>query len=214
MLQLDLHVHTVHSYDGRCTVEQVTEAARAAGLNGIAVTDHDSISGHPDAKKNSNKDFLVIPGMEISSADGHIVALGISELVPKGLPAAETVELIRKQGGVAIAAHPFAPLRRPNLVYKAKFDAIEGFNARALFLSNPLAQKFAKKNNLTMVAGSDAHRCTEIGLARTHVDCELKLEAILEKIRRGGTSISGRTLPISTFLWRALQKALRRTDER
>ncbi len=214
MLQLDLHVHTANSYDGRCTVDQAVAAARAAGLNGIAVTDHDSVSGHQDAKKNSRDGFLVIPGMEVSSADGHIVALGISELVPKGLPAAETVELIRNQGGVAIAAHPFAPLRRPNLVYRAKFDAIEGFNARALFLSNPLAQRFARKNNLTVVAGSDAHTCAEIGLARTKMDCELKLEAVLEKIRRGETSISGRTLPISTFLLRALQKVLRRTDER
>lgn len=214
MPQLDLHVHTVHSHDGRCTVEQAVAAARAAGLNGIAVTDHDSVTSHPDAKKNSKDDFLVVPGMEISSADGHIVALGIDELVPRGLSAAETVELIKKQGGVAIAAHPFAPLRRPNLVYRAKFDAIEGFNARALFLSNPLAQNFARKNNLPMVAGSDAHTCAEIGLARTKIDCDLKLEAVLEKIRRGETSISGRTLPISTFLLRALQKALGRIDER
>ncbi len=213
-MQLDLHVHTTHSHDGRCTVEQAVAAARAAGLSGIAVTDHDSIAGHPEAKKFSRDGFLVIPGMEVSSADGHIVALGISELVPKGLPAAETVALIRKQGGAAIAAHPFAPVRRPDIVYRAKFDAIEGLNSRAILLSNPLAQRFAKKNNLAVVAGSDAHHCADIGMARTHIDCELKMDAILEKIKRGGTSISGRTLPISTFLLRALQKALGRTDER
>ena len=214
MLQLDMHVHTVHSHDGSCTVERAVEAARAAGLNGIAVTDHDTVAGHSEAKKNSSDRFLVIPGMEISSADGHIVALGIGELVPKGLPAAETVELIKKQGGVAIAAHPFAPIRRPDIVYRAKFDAIEGINSRAMLLSNPLAQRFAKKKNLAIVAGSDAHHCADIGMARTHIDCDLKLEVILEKIRRGETSISGRTLPISTFLLRALQKAFGRTDER
>ncbi len=214
MLQLDLHVHTAHSYDGRCTVEEAVAAARAAGLSGIAVTDHDTIAGHAEARKFSTDGFLAIPGMEVSSADGHIVALGISELVPKGLTAAETVELIRKQGGVAVAAHPFAPVRRPEIVYRAKFDAIEGLNSRAILLSNPLAQRFARKNNIPVVAGSDSHHCGDIGMARTLVDCELKLDAILEMIRRGGTSILGRTLPISTFLLRALQKALGRTDER
>ena len=214
MLQLDLHVHTTHSHDGHCTVAQAVEAARAVGLSGIAITDHDTIAGHPEAKELSRDGFLAIPGMEISSADGHIIALGISELVPKSLPAGETVKLIRQQGGIAIAAHPFAPIRRPDIVYRAKFDAIEGLNSRAILLSNPLAQRFAKKNHLTVVAGSDAHRCTEIGLAKTHLDCNLKLDSILERIRRGGTSISGSTLPISTFLLRALQKALGRTDER
>jgi len=212
--QLDLHVHTRYSPDGLCTVERAVEAARAKGLSGIAIADHDAISGHQEAKKFSRDGFLAIPGMEVSSADGHIVALGISELIPKGLPADETVGLIKKQGGVAIAAHPFAPGRRTGLVYRAKFDAIEGLNARALFLSNPLAQRFAVKNKIPMVAGSDAHRCDEIGLAYTLVDCELKLDSILDAIRRGGTSISGGTLPVSSFLWRALQKVLHGRDER
>ncbi|MFH1820864.1 MAG: CehA/McbA family metallohydrolase [Methanobacteriota archaeon] len=214
MLQLDLHVHTTHSYDGLCTVERAVEAARAKGLSGIAIADHDSISGYQEAKKFSRDGFIVIPGVEISSADGHIVGLGVSELIPKGLPANETVDLIKKQGGAAIAAHPFAPGRRLELVYRAKFDAIECLNSRALFLSNPLAQRFARKHGIPMVAGSDAHRCREIGLAYTVVDCELKLETILDNIKRGGTSVSGKTLPVSSVLWGILQKILHRRDER
>lgn len=214
MLQLDLHVHTTHSHDGLCTVARAVEAARAKGLSGIAITDHDSIAGYSEAKKFSNDGFLVIPGVEVSSADGHIIGLGINELIPRSLPAKETVKLITDQGGIAVAAHPFALGRRPELVYKAEFDAIEGLNSRALFLSNPLAQRFAKKNKIPMVAGSDAHRCDEIGLAYTLIDSELKIDSILERIRRGGTSISGRTLPISSFLWRDLQKTLRRGYER
>ncbi|MEM3453321.1 MAG: PHP domain-containing protein [Candidatus Hadarchaeum sp.] len=214
MLQLDLHVHTKYSYDGTCAVEKAVEVAKAKGLNGIAITDHDSISGHWEAKKISKDGFLVIPGVEVSSAHGHIVGLGINELIPKGLSAVETVELIRAQGGIAIAAHPFVPGRHPELVYRANFDAIECLNSRAILLSNPLAQRFARKNGLTMVAGSDAHRCDDVGMAYTLVDCELNLETILEKIRRGGTSIGGRTLPLPSFMWRVLQKALQRRHER
>ncbi|MGC8817334.1 MAG: CehA/McbA family metallohydrolase [Candidatus Hadarchaeum sp.] len=214
MLRLDLHVHTKYSYDCRCPVERAVEIAKTKGLNGIAITDHDSISGHRAAKKMSKNGFVVLPGVEISSAQGHIVGLGIEESIPKGLPAADTVELIREQGGIAIAAHPFAPGRRPELVYKAKFDAIEGLNSRAILLSNPLAQRFAQKNGLAMVAGSDAHRCDDVGMAYTIVDCEPNPDSILEKIKEGGTSIAGRTIPLPSFMWRVLQKALQRRDER
>jgi len=210
LLRLDLHVHTKYSYDCFCSVERAIEVAKAKGLSGIAITDHDSISGHREAKNFSKDGFLIIPGVEVSSANGHILGLGISELIPKGLPAGETVDLIRKQGGVAIAAHPFAPGRRPELVYRAKFDAIECLNSRAIFLSNPLAERFARKNGIPMVAGSDAHRCEDIGLAYTMVNCELNLDSVLEIIKKGGTSISGRALPTSSILWRVLQKALHR----
>ncbi len=214
MLRIDLHVHTTHSTDGHCTLARAVEAARAKGLNGMAITDHNTIAGHAEAKKLSSDKFLIIPGVEIASADGHIIGLGIKDLIPKGLPAGETVRLIKEQGGVAIAAHPFELGCKPSLVYKAKFDAIEGLNARAVLLGNPLAQRFAAKNKLTMVAGSDAHRCDEIGLAYTLVDCQPKIDSVLEIIVRGGTSIAGETIPLPSFLWRILQKTLRWNNDR
>ncbi|MGQ9788542.1 MAG: CehA/McbA family metallohydrolase [Candidatus Hadarchaeaceae archaeon] len=214
MLQLDLHVHTRYSYDGNCSVEKAVEVAKSRGMNGIAITDHDTVSGHGEAKKINKSGFLIIPGTEISSAHGHIVGLGVNEAIPKGLPATDTVELIRDQGGIAIAAHPFALGRSPELVYRAKFDAIECLNSRAIFLSNPLAQRFARKNGLVMVAGSDAHQCGDIGMAFTLVDCELDLETILEKIKKGKTSIAGRALSLPDLIWRVLQKAIRRRHER
>jgi predicted metal-dependent phosphoesterase TrpH len=203
---LDLHVHTSHSIDGFCSVGEAVAAAKAKGLNGIAITDHNTVTGHPDTKKFSKDGFLVIPGLEVSSADGHIVGLGVSELVPRDLPAEETVNRIKKQGGVAIAAHPFALGRRPGLVYRAKFDAIEVLNSRAILFSNPLARRFAERNKIPMVAGSDAHLRGEIGMAYTCVECEPRVESVLREIEVGRTSICGRTLPLPSFLWRALQK--------
>lgn len=206
MLRLDLHVHTSHSIDGLYSVGEMVAAAKAKGLNGIAITDHNTITGHREAEKFSKDGFLVIPGIEVSSADSHIVGLGVSELVPRDLPADETVRRIRKQGGIAIAAHPFALGRRPGLVYSAKFDAIEVLNSRAILFSNPLARRFAERNKVPMVAGSDAHRRDEVGLAYTSVECGPKIESVLNEIKAGRSSVSGRTLPLPSFLWRALQK--------
>lgn len=203
---MDLHVHTTHSPDGFCPVEEAVRAAKVRGLNGIAITDHNTVAGYAEAKKFSRGGFLVIPGIEVTSSDCHIVGLGVKKLIPERMTAEETVTQIKEQGGVAIAAHPFALGRSSGLVHKAKFDAIEGINSRALFLSNPLARRFAERNNIPIVAGSDAHHRDEIGLAYTQINCKPKIERVLELIKRGRTSIYGRTLPLPSFLWRALQK--------
>ncbi len=213
MLRLDLHVHTSHSSDGLCSVKDIVKAAKRKGLGGFAVTDHDTIDAHAEAEKFSRGDFVIIPGLEISSANGHILGLGISKLVPRKLSAKETVRRIKEQGGIAIAAHPFTLGLKPGLVYKAKFDAIEVLNSRALLFANPLAQRFAKQNRLPMTAGSDAHHCDDVGTASTTFNCEANTNSILEEIRRGRTSISGRTLPLSRYLQRVLQKILHRRYE-
>lgn len=184
--------------------------ARAKGLNGIAITDHNSIGGHLEAKKLSRSRLMIIPGIEVSSADGHILGLGVNELVPRGLSARKTVKLIRKLGGIAVAAHPFSLGKKPALAYKAKFDAIEVFNSRALFLSNYLARRFVERNRLPATAGSDAHFPDEVGLASVRLNCEKNIESILKEIKKGGASVSGRTLPLPSYLQRALHKILHR----
>lgn len=206
MLRLDLHVHTTHSRDAFCSVAEVVRAARAKGLDGIAITDHNSIGGLPEAEKLSRDGFLVIPGIEVSSSDGHILGLGVSELVPGGLPAGETVRLIRELGGIAVAAHPFAPWKNPTLIYKANFDAIEAFNSRALFPGNRLARRFAERNRLPATAGSDAHFPDEVGLASVGVNCEKNVGSILKEIKSGRASISGRNLPLPSHLQKIFYK--------
>ncbi|MEW6222631.1 MAG: PHP domain-containing protein [Candidatus Hadarchaeota archaeon] len=207
-MKLDLHVHTVHSSDGYCTVKEAVKFAKAKGLDGFAIADHNTIAGHREARKLSGKGFIVIPAAEISSSNGHIVALGVSELVPRGLSPAETVARIREQGGIAIAAHPFIIGRNPSLIYKAKFDAMEVLNGRAIFPANSLARRFAEKHGIPGVGGSDAHRGDEIGLAFTELECDTSVDSILSGIRKGGPSALGRTLPLPSLLWRFLQRLL------
>ncbi|MEM2874673.1 MAG: PHP domain-containing protein [Candidatus Hadarchaeales archaeon] len=210
MLKLDLHVHTSHSIDGMFSVREMVESARRKGLSGIAIADHNTTSGLREAMELSSRDFLVIPGAEVSSGGAHVVALGIEEDIERGLPLSKTVETIRRRGGVAILAHPFVPGRNPNAVREAKFDAIEVLNSRAFFLSNPLARRYAEGNGMTAVAGSDAHHADDVGTAYTCVDCRPDVDDVLREIREGRTKIGGRALSFPTLLWRFVQRTFSR----
>ena len=201
----DLHVHTSYSRDGFCSPREAIEAAEGKGLSGMAIADHDTVDGSREAIKLVGRDFLVIPNVEVSSKHGHVLGLGVEEPIPSGLSAAETVELIRAKGGVAVAAHPFGIALKPFLALRAEFDAIEIFSPRR-YLGNHLARWYAKRKRLPMVAGSDAHFADEIGMAGVRVECEPKLESVLEEIRRGEASVFGRLLPPHEHLWKALHK--------
>ena len=206
MLLYDLHVHTSYSHDGFCSVAQAVKRAKARGLSGIAIADHNSIAGHAEIAKFKSDDFLVIPGIEVSSKDGHVLGLGINELIPRDLSAAETVDKIKAQGGIVVAPHPFSPARKTGVVFKAKFDAVEVFNSHAYFLSNPLAKRFAEQNHMPMTAGSDSHFPNEVGLAYVGVICEPKLDDVLKAVTRGEAVIFGRTLPLPCYLWKSVYK--------
>lgn len=198
----DLHIHTVHSGDSPCKVEEAIETAKKIGLDGISITDHDSTRGSEIALYIVDDDFLIIPGIEISSKDGHILGLGIEDSVKSDLPASETVKRIRDRGGIAISAHPFSFGLSPFSPLKSDFDAIEVYNPRR-YLGNRLARKYAEDHDIAVSAGSDAHFKDEIGLAGVKLDCNLDLEEVLEKIKRGEAEVFGRPLPISGY-WRRI----------
>ncbi len=130
-INADLHVHSNYSKDSLITPQDLVYYAKKRGLNAVAVTDHNQIEGSLKIAKET--DFLVIPGMEVSSADGHIVALNLKELIPRGLSAGETVDRIHRAGGIAIAVHPYAWFKGSltSHVMDAKFDAVETLNANA-----------------------------------------------------------------------------------
>ncbi len=204
VVKLDLHIHSKHSYDGFLEIEEIVKRAKEIGLSGFALTDHNSIDGIKIAKELAEKENLIfIPGLEVSSADGHVIALGVEQLIPKGLSAEETIDKIHEAGGLAIAPHPFAKLLHylcvGDLIRDLKFDAVESFNGRTLS-GNKLAKKVCSELNFPATAGSDAHLVEEIGNACTTVDCNSTVLDILSTIKKGKTEISGKSIALKSIL--------------
>lgn len=197
-IKADLHVHTTYSKDSLITPKDLVYYAKKKGLNAVAVTDHNVLEGSYKIAKET-KDFLIIPGMEVSSCDGHIVALNVSELVPRGLSAEVTVDRIHKAGGVAIACHPFV-LFKGCLKDKvcSTFDAIEVINARAFPFNRSVkkAQETAQRLGLSRVAGTDAHYGPQIGSGYTVIEAEdPNVEAITKAIVDGNCEPFGQPVP-------------------
>jgi predicted metal-dependent phosphoesterase TrpH len=218
VLSVELHAHSALSYDGRDPVEDLLERARSAGIDALAVTDHDEIDASLDAAGLAPEyDLVGIPGMEISSAAGHVLALGVEELVPAGLPFDETLDRIRDQGGVAIVPHPFQTsrhgvARHVSRDQLASADAIEVYNSRLLTgLANRKAERFAAERGLPMTAGSDAHIAEMVARAVTEVDTDdRRPAAILDAVREGRTSVVGRRTPWRVSVRQALSGVPRR----
>jgi predicted metal-dependent phosphoesterase TrpH len=139
--------------------------------------------------------------VEVSSKDGHVLALGILEIIPPGLPADETIEKIHDQGGVAIIPHPYDPVSECVRIaqLRVKPDAIETVNSDALsfYVSNWLARRDAQKFKLPQVGGSDSHIPQTIGDAYTVVDAASSdVKHILEAIKAGNVRPEGHATSI------------------
>ena len=167
----DLHMHTLWSHDCQIPVEELLDHAEAEGLGAIAVTDHNVFGGAREAVDLARgRELIVIPGEEVKTADqGEVIGLFLSEEIPRGLSFGETVDAIRAQGGIVYLPHPFDRLHaipEPATLhrYLAQVDVLEVYNARLLFEAyNDEALRFARKYDLTMGAGSDAHVLQGVG---------------------------------------------------
>jgi len=222
VLSVELHAHSSRSYDGRDPIEALLEQARAVGLDGLAVTDHDEIGASLEAAELAPEYGLIgIPGMEVTSEAGHVLALGVRELIPADLPFDETIDRIHEAGGIAVVPHPFQSSRSgvaPNVppASLARADAIEVYNSRLLTgRGNRRAEAFAEKHGLPVTAGSDAHVAEMVGRAVTDIDAdEPTVEAIIDAIREGRTEIGGRRTPWRVSFMQAAAGAKRRVRNR
>jgi len=151
--------------------------------------------------------------MEVSTNKGHIVALGISEEIPKGISPEETIELIRAQGGIAVAAHPFVAYRE-GIFTQVKYvgvDAMETLNSRYIFgYSNWRAKKMAEEKNIPQIGSSDAHFLGAIGSCVTELEADFSVDSILKGILAGKTSVYGDRTPLPLILKEVINKKIRR----
>jgi predicted metal-dependent phosphoesterase TrpH len=225
MLTCDLHVHTNFSKDGESSVEEILKQAEMAGLDVIAITDHDSVDGAKRALACATT-VLVIPGIEVSTKQGHLLILGVTEVIPAGLDVIVTVEIARRMGALAILPHPYHVWRhgvaRRKKAGMDAVDAVEAFNSRYIVGSaNTKAARIAKRLGKPCVGGSDAHNARFVGFGKTFVDSEKNIPAILDAIRAGKVSCGGKKTPLRTYTrqsinntWRKIKRITRHVNLR
>jgi predicted metal-dependent phosphoesterase TrpH len=195
---LDLHCHSWFSGDGVSSPETLIASARTKGLHGFAITDHNTCDAyrymvdHGLARTDGTPvdGFLVLPGVEVSTADGHLLCIGTVLPQMKGKPAAEVARAVRAAGGLAIPAHPYDRFRagiRENTLDTLDMDAIEVFNAAISYRSfNDKARAYAERRSLPMIAASDAHHEAAIGTSRMIFETEdFTVRGILAEIVKG-----------------------------
>ena len=167
----DLHLHTSWSKDCRIPVGDLLDHAQANGLGAIAITDHNAFGGAREAVELADgRPLTVIPGEEVrTDGQGEVIGLFLSEEIPRGLSFADTLAAIREQGGLVYLPHPFDRMHAipdSDTLHRhlGDIDVLEVYNARLLFEAyNDEALRFARKYNLTMGAGSDAHVLQGVG---------------------------------------------------
>lgn len=204
MVKFDLHIHSCYSRNlygtrllcppSKSLPEDIIKTALDKEIKVIAVTDHDNIVGSLRTLETANSKkykgaIIVIPGVEVSTKDGHILAYNVYENIPRNLSAKETIEIIKKAGGVAVAAHPF------NIKY-----SISTKNAQALqqelfafeianshSLKNKYTKNYVEENDCNFTVGSDAHSLDEIGLCYGKTNEKIKsVKDILNVIENKG----------------------------
>lgn len=185
---IDLHVHSNTSFDSKIKIGILLKKLKEIGLDGIAITDHDSVAGIPKAKELAKKYHVkVFTGVEISTNRGHLLAYGIDEKPIYRKSVAETIDWIKDRDGAAVCAHPFRASAPSigDMVYEHHFDGIE-LNGRTKSTQNRAAEVAAKLMKITLVGGSDAHMIQRVGKISTQFHNEFTNDGdLVQAIRKG-----------------------------
>ena len=192
MIRIDLHVHTLYSGDSNISPKMLIEQLNMnPTVKAVAITDHDTIEGYRHVKKlaEAYEGLLVIPGVEVSTFEGHINVLGVEEIPKYPLSAEELIDFARERQAVVVIPHPYRVCGLGDNTKKLDADAIETLNYRASKAENKLAEKLAKELNLPGVAGTDAHRPNQLFKVYTEVDADPDINSILKAIRNGAVRI-------------------------
>ncbi len=219
MYKMDSHIHSEYSPDSKSKLKDIFKVAKSRNIDIIAISDHNTVDGSKEARRLTKKDdLLVIPSIEISSIEGHILGFGCEEKIDRDLPAAETIDLIHDQSALAIIPHPYC-FYRHGLLCKAdykdlKIDAIETKNARFIVgYCNNKAKNLSKNENLPSLGASDAHYFKFVGDCYSKIDCEKDIDSVLKSIKKRKVEAFGKgtsNIKLSKYLFE--YKVLKKFD--
>lgn len=189
MIRIDLHVHTIFSDDSTINPKLLVDSLYAHSIiKGVAVTDHDTLEGYFQVRKLATvyQDLLIIPGVEVTTKEGHFMLLGIEEKPPYMATLESVVDFAMERAALIVIPHPY----RVNsgigdAAERIQADAIEVINPSASLRENRLAEKLAEARSLPGVAGSDAHKPDQLWTAYTEIDAELDIGSVLNAIKNG-----------------------------
>jgi predicted metal-dependent phosphoesterase TrpH len=228
----DLHMHTTAS-DGVLPVRDLLDhiAAHCRDLTAIAITDHNVLDASLWAYANKDQyPFDIIPGVEVNSLYGHVLALWVTSPIPKYLDFKDTAAAIHEAGGLAVLAHPFhlelKEVRKNawrywnsfRMVQDAGFDAIETINAGLVTPgSNRYAAWIARRSGMAVTGGSDAHTPGAVGTAFTRYPGQSGDE-LRQAIIAGTTQAEGTRWPLKEYVvflnhvkgWKAMRSSATR----
>jgi predicted metal-dependent phosphoesterase TrpH len=208
----DVHIHTKYSGltrilffdfpDSLAEPKDIVSAAEKRGLNAICITDHNTLRGAMQVKAIPSS-VEVIVSEEVSSTDGEILALFVTEEIPPGLTAAETIDRIHAQGALAVAPHPMSAHCK-SLCMKMEdlhLDGVEVLNAshRDGF-GNRAAAELSNGLDIAKIGGSDAHSPMMVGNAYTVFD-GVTGEDLRKAITQRQTMSEGRQTTLREMVW-------------
>jgi predicted metal-dependent phosphoesterase TrpH len=188
LIRADFHIHTKYSCDASQQPKTIVEKLNAhPTLNAIAITDHNTTQGSLEAQElaEAYQDILIIPGVEISTEEGEIIILGITELPPKPWIAENVVDFAKANNGLTIAPHPYRGVGMGDMARHLDLDAIEVLNGITEPDLNRQAETLARTMGLPGVAGSDAHDDKDSWNVCTEVQASLEVGDVLKAVRKG-----------------------------
>jgi len=195
---IDTHIHTAEfSNDSSLPVKEAILKAKSLHMDGICITDHDCMGildmvGELSAKYG----LLVIPGVEVLTDLGDILVFGARDIPMANIEAARLTDVVAKQGGVTVSAHPFRDNGRgmgESIRIIDKLSALETLNGRTKDIHNRMASDLAEELRLPSMGGSDAHTVEEVGNCATLFSDEIRSEADFVRAIK-----AGRVLPVSS----------------
>lgn len=186
---IDIHVHSDNSPCSVMPIEAIVARARAFGLDGVCITDHDSTDVLAQIEEGFQSDgLLVLVGMEYSTPQGDFLAYGEVESLVPGMDAPDLFEAVADMGGAVVAAHPYRGWRPADIsvLTHSGLSAIEVVNGRNTNLEDELAADLARKLQTFRTSGSDAHSLDELGRFPTRFSCPIASRADLVNAIRNG----------------------------